>query len=189
MDFEQPQSGTWLKCEEINGHLLLVIAVHRVETKFDQMYNKEKEQVEFTCVDLDAANPAPFTALDSHTGIVNRIRNLKAGALLLGRIGQAPSKQGNPAWILAEFTPGVDDVRARAFIQANPQVVEVLAGHRPPASQFPPPARNYPAGGAPPMPRPAATTSTGTAQAPANQSEIEALRKQLEAAQAGAAPF
>lgn len=179
---QQPSSGTWLKLADINGHLLLITALHRLDTKFDQLKGADVEFAEFSVVDLDAARPAEETVLDSHIGVVSRIRNLKPGSAILGRIAQVPSKQGQPAWVLAEFVPGVDDARAIQWLATQPGGSRGAGGtpngtNTGAATQFPPPARTFPAGAAPAMPR-AATSNTAATPA-ANQAEIDALRAQL----------
>jgi hypothetical protein len=173
LDIQQPSSGTWLKPAEINGHLLLVLELYRVETRYDQMAQRDKEFAEFRMIDFDAATIEPTTVLDSHPGIIGKIRSLVPGQAVLGRIIQVPGRQASPAWVLGEFQPGVDDVRVKQWLDANPGAVASAGGTR----QSAPIARG---GGALAAP----VHGTPAQNGPANQAaEIEALKARLAAAQ------
>jgi hypothetical protein len=183
LDIQQPTSGVWLKPKDINGHLLLVLKVHRLDTRFDQLAGADKEYAEFTMVDLDTENPVPVTVLNSHPGIVGKIRSLAAGQAVLGRIAQVPGAKATPAWVLTEFTPGVDDIRAKAWLDANPGALTLPSAASVAANPAnAKPARSYPSGAAPAM-QGVATAYTSNAAEPANTAEIEALKARLAQAQ------
>lgn len=186
MLIEQPQSGSWLKPADLVGHLLLVIRVHKFDIRFDQKAGADKEFAQFDVVDLDGAQTVE-TVFDSHPVIISKIRNLKPGSVILGRIGQVPTGKASPAWGLIEYTPGVDDVRAQMWLDTHPQnLTGQSAPQAPPASQ---PAYRYPQGAAPPMtgvgtPAAAAPAPPPPASAPeADSPEVAALKAQLAAAQ------
>jgi hypothetical protein len=156
--FGQPSSGDWFKPAEANGHLILITKVHQIGTKYDNLSNGEKPHGIFDLVDLDQPNPHLIEHMnDSHPGIVNKLaKALRTGEMVLGRITQAPSDKGNPAWVLVPFTPGQDDLRAQAWLQANPlnnfgQPAQQQASPAPQPQQYAPQGmpQQYPAQAAP----------------------------------------
>jgi hypothetical protein len=119
--FDQPTSGTWLKPADCNGHLLLVESVASITKHYDDLKKAEVDKAEMVVIDLDDANPIRQTMFNSHPGIVNKLRKLASGGNpVLGRIAQVPSNYASPAWVLGEYVPGTDDVRAEAWIKAHP---------------------------------------------------------------------
>ncbi len=121
--FTQPQSGAWLKPANITGHLLLITAVYDTRMAYDDMSAREKLVATFDYVDLDDPNPAEeYNVSDNHPGIANKlVQAQRTGGMVLGRITQAPSKQGQPAWVLGPYTEGTDDQRATAWLAAHPR--------------------------------------------------------------------
>lgn len=145
MPFSQPSSGDWFAPKDAFQHLILVTKVHEIGTKFDRLSNGDKPHGVFDMVDLDApGQPLQMNMNDSHPGIVNKLaKALRTGEMVLGRINQAPSDKGNPAWILDPFTPGHDDARATAWLNANPLNNFGQATGRQP-QQYAPPATSVP---------------------------------------------
>lgn len=120
--FGQPSSGDWFKPADAFGHLILVTKVHEIGTKYDNLASADKPHAVFDMVDLDTPNPVLQQHVnDSHPGVVGKLgKALRTGEMVLGRITQAPGKGDNLAWVLGPFTPGQDDLRAQAWLQANP---------------------------------------------------------------------
>ncbi|MFG1997894.1 hypothetical protein ACGFNU_01950 [Spirillospora sp. NPDC048911] len=158
--FNQPSSGAWLKPAEHSGHLLLILKVHEVGERFDQLKGRDVPVARFDFVDLDEADPAPRRHVsDSHPGIVNKLLAVAhSGGMVLGRCGQVATDKGNPAWVLGPYAEGTDDQRAATWLTANQPVA--------PAPAAAPPAPAAPA--AAPVPQPAAAQSAAVA-APAGQ--------------------
>lgn len=125
MTFAQPQAvGSFLKPADLNGHLILVTKVHEAFERYDDLAKKEKLNVRFNYVDLDGDQQLVEDAISSHPGIALRLKGaISSGDQVLGRIGQEPSKKAgfNPAWVLAAFTEGVDDVKASQWLAAHAQ--------------------------------------------------------------------
>lgn len=147
MPFGQPSSGDWFKPADAFGHLILVTKVHEIGTKYDNLASADKPHAVFDMVDLDTPNPILQQHVnDSHPGIVGKLgKALRTSEMVLGRITQAPGKGDNLAWVLGPFTPGQDDGRAMAWLQANP-----LNNFGQPAGQQPPTPAPRPA----PAPQP-----------------------------------
>lgn len=171
--FSQPASGEWLKPKDIPGHLLLITKVHEIGTRYDQLSARDKPYAVFDYVDLDEPGQAErFSTSDNHPGIANKlVQAHRSGGMVLGRITQAPSSQGQPAWVLGPYIEGQDDHRASAW----------LAGHpRQPARQpATPPA---------PQPQPAMQAAPMAAAAPAYQAPAQVPAAPPAAPQAPAQP-
>lgn len=120
--FAQPSSGNFFKPADHHNHLILIAAVTETGERFDSMYGKDKPYAIVDMVDLDAPNPQLERGVTmSHPGICNKLGNAaRSGEMVLGRIQQAPTDKGNPAWVLGPYTPGQDDVRASQWLTANP---------------------------------------------------------------------
>lgn len=134
--FNQPASGEWLKPAQMSGHLVLITAVHSIDRHFDSMRNEEVDRASFDLVDLDDSNPTARTMFDTHAGIVNKLKT--GDTMILGRIDQVQTKSGNNAWVLAAYTVGADDVRAKAWVDAQGN------GFTQPAATSAPPAATPP---------------------------------------------
>jgi hypothetical protein len=181
--FDQPGGGGFLKPADHNGHLLLVTAVHETFQRHDELAGKEKlhARIDYVCLDCPDADLVE-SALTSHPGIAGRLQS-KVGKQVLGRIGQAPSKTGQPAWILGPFTEGVDDAKAQAWLTAHttrpaqptaPAGDDPWAGQQPPAAAPPQPPAQAPAPPAAP-PAAAAAPANGTTP-PLTPEQQEALK-------------
>lgn len=133
--FTQPMSGQWLKPKDIPGHLLLITAVHDIGMRYDDLSAREKQYATFDYVDLDGDSEEQFDVSDNHPGITNKLGQARRnGGMVLGRITQAPSQQGQPAWVLGPYSEGSDDTTATAWLAAHPRgTVTQPAG--PPAPQ------------------------------------------------------
>ena len=171
--FDQPSGGNMLKPADHNGHLVLFTAVHGIEKVLTQ-YSDDKQngddtaRVDYVCLDCQPVELVE-QALVFKAGMVNKMRGVAGkGRMLLARIGQAPSSKpgANPAWVLTEFAPGTDDVRAQAWLTAH-----AVAGIQQPAA-VPTPA---PSAATPPV-------APGQGLTP----EQQALLAQLQAQQAAA---
>jgi hypothetical protein len=149
--FSQPSSGAFFKPAEYHGHLILVVRVTEVGTRYDNLAGKDKAYVVMDMVDLDSPQPQLQQGVnDNHPGIVNKLTNAhRTGEMVLGRIGQIPSEKGNPAWVLGPFQEGADDLRASQWLQANP--INQFGQPAAPAPQAAPPAPV-------PVPQPVAPT-------------------------------
>jgi hypothetical protein len=121
--FAQPSpSGTFLKPADLNGHLILVTDVVETFDRYDELAGKDKLNARFSYVDLDGDQQLVTDAINSHPGIALRLKaHAGKGTPVLGRITQEASKKAgfNAAWVLGEFTEGVDDVRASAWLAAH----------------------------------------------------------------------
>jgi hypothetical protein len=166
--FTQPVSGQWLKPKDIPGHLLLITAVHDIAKRYDDLSAREKDVATFDYVDLDDPQQAEeFDVSDNHPGITNKLGQARrSGGMVLGRITQAPSAQGQPAWVLGPYTEGTDDQRATTWLAAHPRNSKVQQ----PAA-------------APAPAAPTAPAATGGVQI---TPEIAALLQQIQQTQQGA---
>lgn len=121
--FTQPVSGMWLKPKDIPGHLLLITAVHDTGQRYDQLSARDKPYAVFDYVDLDdPAQAEEYNVSDNHPGIASKlVQAQRTGGMVLGRITQAPSSQGQPAWVLGPYTEGSDDTKATTWLAAHPR--------------------------------------------------------------------
>lgn len=116
--FAQPGGGGFFKPADHSGHLILVTAVHETFMRHDDMAGKEKlhARLDYACLDCEDSTLVE-SSLTSHPGIAGRLQpHAGKGTPVLGRIGQAPSKNGHPAWVLGPYTEGTDDVRAQQWM-------------------------------------------------------------------------
>jgi hypothetical protein len=168
--FTQPVSGAWLKPKDIPGHLLLITAVHETGQRYDQLSARDKPYAVFDYVDLDENDGEEFNVSDNHPGIASKlVQAQRSGGMVLGRITQAPSSQGQPAWVLGPYAEGSDDLRATAWLAAHPRKTVQQPEQRPQAPAAPAPA-----------PQPAVT---GTAGQVTVTPEIAALLGQIQQTQ------
>lgn len=194
--FNQPTEtafGGFLKPAEHNGHLVLITVVHSIGKKFDTLRNEEIDQADVDIVDLDGDAQLREHVNVTHKAIVSRLT--PGATLILGRIGQVPTKSGFQAWALNPFNEGVDDKKAEAWVNA----------HKPTFTQAAPaPAPTVPAQTATPQPAPApaaqppVNTTTGEIAGGVNLNDpaVQALLAQIQngqapaaAPQSGVAPF
>jgi hypothetical protein len=172
--FTQPVSGLWLKPKDIPGHLLLITAVHDIGVRFDQLSNRDKQYATFDYVDLDdPAQAEEFDVSDNHPGITSKLTQARRnGGMVLGRITQAPSSQGQgqPAWVLGPYSEGTDDQVATAWLASHPR--------RQPSQPGGPPA-TQPTGTTPPAPAASPSPAAGQVITP----EIAALLAQIQQTQ------
>jgi hypothetical protein len=142
--FTQPVSGQWLKPKDIPGHLLLITAVHETGQRYDQLSARDKPYAVFDYVDLDEdGQPEEYNVSDNHPGIASKlVQAQRSGGMVLGRITQAPSSQGQPAWVLGPYAEGSDDQRATAWLTTHPrrQVQQPEQRPQPPATPAAPAA-------------------------------------------------
>lgn len=155
--FGQPSGGgNWIKPAEINGHLILITKVHAIEKHFDNLKDAEVDRAEFDMVDLNGDRELQVSMYNSHPGIVNKLKSaMRQGNGVLGRIGQAPTQKGNPAWVLGPYVEGTDDVLAQKWLDAQSQ------------PQFKQPQAQAPAAAPVTQAAPAAAPVQATAPAPA----------------------
>lgn len=179
--FNQPSEaafGGFFKPADHNGHLILITVVHSIGKKFDTLRNEEIDQADVDIVDLEGDNQLREHVNITHKAIVSR---LSAGAtLILGRIGQVPTKSGFQAWALNPFNEGTDDVKAGAWVTANQPTFTQAAT---PAPQ-PAPAPAAPAAAA----HPPVNTTTGeiAGGVDLNDPAVKALLAQVQGGQAPA---
>ena len=176
LGFDQPAFvGSWLSPKDVLDHLILVTKVHESFERYDDLAGKEKIHVRFDYVDLDSPNQDLVTdAINSHPGIALRLKGaIATGRPVLGRIGQEPAKKAglSAAYVLGEFTAGVDDIRARDWQLAQ-------------ASQVSQPSADAPAV-APPVqhvaPAPVPAPTPAAAPAPAAQTITQEQANQMNA--------
>ncbi|MEV5236436.1 hypothetical protein [Streptomyces pseudogriseolus] len=118
--FNQPTEsafGGFFKPAEHNGHLVLITVVHSIGKKFDTLRNEEIDQADVDIVDLDGDGQLREHVNVTHKAIVSRLT--PGATLILGRIGQVPTKAGFQAWALQPFNEGVDDKKAEAWVNAH----------------------------------------------------------------------
>jgi len=105
IEVEQPSGGLWLSPGKRVDHLIAILDVTSIESRYDELAKKEKDLASFRFVDLDQEREL-MSGMDNHPGITNKLKvnNPKA---VLGRIGQIPAtRQGfDPTLILNEHTP------------------------------------------------------------------------------------
>ncbi len=153
MQFAQPQAtGMFFKPADHNDHLILVTSVHETYDRYDELAGKDKLNARFDYIDLDSNDGLIENAISSHPGIALRLKgSVGKGTPVLGRIGQEASKKAgfNAAWVLGEFTEGVDDKRAADWLTNNAaaSVRQPEATPQPPSTP-PPAAAQKPAGAA-----------------------------------------
>ena len=111
--FTAPTAGSgWFKPADHDGNLILITKVHRLEQQYSEMAGKEITVAICDLVNLDTDKQLRENITVTHPGIVNGLRD--GVTYVLGRIGQAPTKKGHPAWVLraANVSPGSPDVAA-----------------------------------------------------------------------------
>lgn len=118
MGFNQPRSGgSYVKTADILGKLLLIRKVEKIDTRYDDMSGRERDEAHVTLVVLDGA-AEEIEGIITHQFIVNR---LKAGDTdVLGRVNQLkPKKPGqNGAIVLDNFTDA-DTKVAQAWLDSH----------------------------------------------------------------------
>lgn len=122
--FNQPAHGSgYLKPSAVDGHLFLILRFHGKDRHFDTFKRDEVDRATVDIVDLDDDLYMPRLWL-THPGLVNKVQ----GDLpLLGRLGKVPSAKGM-AWSFLPFEEGVDDVRAKEWLDAHPDVLNTGGG-------------------------------------------------------------
>jgi hypothetical protein len=139
--FNQPTEaafGGFFKPADHNGHLVLITVVHSIGKKFDTLRNEEIDQADVDVVDLEGDGQLREHVNITHKAIVSR---LSTGAtLILGRIGQVPTKSGFQAWALQPFNEGDDDKKAEAWVNAHKPTFTQGAAPVPAQQQAPAPA-------------------------------------------------
>lgn len=123
MGFNQPRSGgSYIKTADVLGKLLLIRNVDKIDTRYDEMSQRERDEAHVTLVVLDG-DASEVEGIITHQFIVNR---LKAGDKdVLGRVVQLkPKKPGqNGAIVLDNFTDA-DAKVAQAWIDAHDETVD-----------------------------------------------------------------
>jgi hypothetical protein len=181
--FNQPTEaafGGFFKPADHNGHLVLITVVHSIGKKFDTLRNEEIDQADVDVVDLDGDGQLREHVNITHKAIVSRLT--PGATLILGRIGQVPTKSGFQAWALQPFNEGVDDKKAEAWVNAHKPTFTQAA----PATQ-----QQAPAAAPAPAAQPPVNTTTGEVAAGVdlNDPAVQALLAQIQGGQtAGAAP-
>jgi hypothetical protein len=180
--FNQPTEsafGGFFKPAEHNGNLILITVVHGIGKKFDTLRNEEIDQADVDLVDLDGDSQLSEHVNITHKAIVSRLT--PGATLILGRIGQVPTKSGFQAWALNPFNEGVDDKKAEAWVNA----------HKPTFSQAAPAPAPQPAPATAPAPaaQPPVNTSTGEIASGVDTSDpaVQALLAQIQAGKTPAA--
>lgn len=179
--FNQPTEaafGGFFKPAEHNGHLVLITVVHSIGKKFDTLRNEEIDQADVDVVDLDTDGQLREHVNITHKAIVSRLT--PGATLILGRIGQVPTKSGFQAWALNPFNEGVDDKKAEAWVNA----------HKPTFTQAAPAApQTAPAAAPAPAAQPPVNTATGEIAGGVDLGDpsVQALLAQLQGGQAPAA--
>jgi hypothetical protein len=137
--FTQPGTAEWFKPADVPGHLILITHVQEIGIRFDTLSNRDKPHGVFDYTDLDEdGQPEHYQVNDSHPGIVNKLGQAqRSGGMVLGRITQAPSSQGQPAWVLGPYAEGSDDLRATAWLTAHPRKTVQQPEQRPQAPATP----------------------------------------------------
>ncbi|MGW0682934.1 hypothetical protein ACWD2L_06170 [Streptomyces sp. NPDC002754] len=165
MAFSQPSaaSGGEFEPRNFNGRLLMIYAKHynpEVQTKFGP---SQAADVDVIVVDQqDPTTGKPVIALDAKLfgNLAKSVRN-DVGGVVLGRLGQVPTANGNPAWVLENFTDAdasmagpIDQAyRAGQFRQPSQSGI---AAQNPLSAATPPPAQDPWAAVSPPVASPAA---------------------------------
>lgn len=159
--------GAWLSPKDHDGHVLIIANVKPFTRRYDEMRKAEVDVATFDYADVTTGAGWQLGISNSHVGITNKLNGLTAGAPpVLGRIGQAVTKSGMQAWVLADITSDPaqagEVAKAAAWLAANPV-----------------PATSSPF---------TAPVAAPVAQAPVNaaqpQGDVSDLLRQLEAAQA-----
>jgi hypothetical protein len=185
--FNQPTEaafGGFFKPAEHNGHLVLIAVVHGIGKKFDTLRNEEIDQADVDIVDLDGDSQLREHVNITHKAIVSRLT--PGATLILGRIGQVPTKSGFQAWALNPFNEGVDDKKAEAWVNAHKPTFNQAAPPAVPAQQQAP-AATVPAQA--PAAQPPINTVTGELAPGVNLNDpsVQALLAQINGGQAQAA--
>lgn len=131
--FDAPQSGTVLKPEEVNGHLLVVEPIEYVPSVTTAFGDSEAVR----------ANVHDIIAQESYEGVMWFSRALvmamknAIGKQLLAVMGQGTAKPGQSApWILVDATGNADAVKAATAYMTARQAGKLTA----PAAAAPAPA-------------------------------------------------
>lgn len=149
MAFSQPSaaSGGEFEPKNFNGRLLMIYAKSynpEVQTKYGA---SQAADVDVIVVDQqDPATGKPIVVLDARLfgNLAKSVRN-DVGGVVLGRLGQVPTGNGNPAWVLQNFTDedaalaGPVDAAYRAGQFRQPSQ-NGIAAQTPPSAATPPPA-------------------------------------------------
>ena len=138
--FNQPSgNGGYFKPAKANGHLVLILDVYSIDTRFDSMKGGDAPIATVDLVDLDEpGQELRERCWITHEGILNKFA--VGDRMVLGRIGQVPTKNGNQAWVLGAFNEDVDGHRAGAWMDARSRL-----GITQPAPQAAPAATPAPA--------------------------------------------
>jgi hypothetical protein len=147
--FQQPASGGgFFESKNALGHLVLITKVHSITQVTDTYGGVARlvDEVVMDLVDLDAIDPQTGQPAhrervkNQHVGIVNRLTVGKE--LVLGRIGQVQTANGNTTFVLQPFDEATDAPRAAAWVNAwrAGQVAQPQA----PAPAFPAPPAAFP---------------------------------------------
>lgn len=173
MAFSQPSAGgDQFDPKDYNGHLVIIYPKSfnaETPTKYGVGPSSDCDIIAVSAVDA-TGKPAYFQNARLFGNLAKSVsRDL--GGQVLGRIGQVPTGNGNPAWVLQPFTdqdavaatPADTAYRAGQFKQAeNP----MATGNAPAGQSAPPQAPAQQAWAAQP-PAPAAPQPTASAPAPA----------------------
>lgn len=126
MEFGAPSGGGYFKPAQHKGNLILVTRLYDIDKHYDTY---KKEEIDRARVDVhDLSTGETYAgAYMTHVGLVNSIRDMRAGKPILARVGQVDTGKGNPAWTLIRAQDGDADT-ARAFLAKNPEYAPVVTG-------------------------------------------------------------
>jgi hypothetical protein len=123
-DFNQPSSGGgFFESKNAVGHLILITKVHQIYHNPTNVYAgkpQPRDEAKVDLVDLDAPGQDHRERITiTHPGLVNRLT--EGATNVLGRIGQVPTENGNPAYVLNAHE-GQDVMRAQQWVQMYEQM-------------------------------------------------------------------